>query len=165
MDVAQGETVVFRGHPSLRSVLGFYVAGLAVAALLGALAAGVSYLAEDEIKAGWVALPVVAVLAVLAVYGVLKRLATEYVITDRRLHIRRGLLSRKTEETKIGRIQNVNTSQSLLERLMRVGTVDFDVASDERQDLFRFTGVANPREVVEALDRATEAAAGGRSGP
>lgn len=163
MDLLEGETVVFRGHPSWRSVLGFYVSGLLAAGVLGSLAALVSWIVEDEVKAGWVVAAVVAGLVLMVAAGLLKRAATEYVITTRRLHIRRGLLSRKTEETRIERVQNVNTSQSVVERLLRVGTVDFDVASDERQDLFRFTGVANPRGVVEAIDRANVASGGEQS--
>ena len=163
MDLLEGETVVFRGHPSWRSVLGFYISGLLAAGVLGALAALVSWIVEDEVKAAWVVAAVVAALVGMVVAGLLKRAATEYVITTRRLHIRRGLLSRKTEETRIERVQNVNTSQSVVERLLRVGTVDFDVASDERQDLFRFTGVANPRGVVQAIDRANLASGGEQS--
>ena len=163
MDMLEGETVVFRGHPSWRSVLGFYASGLLVAGVLGALTALVSWIAEDEVKPAWVVAAVVVGLALMVVAGLLKRAATEYVITNKRLHIRRGLLSRKTEETRIERVQNVNTSQSVVERLLRVGTVDFDVASDERQELFRFTGVANPRGVVQAIDRANLASEGEQS--
>jgi uncharacterized membrane protein YdbT with pleckstrin-like domain len=54
----------------------------------------------------------------------------------------------------VERIQNVNTSQSVLERVLRVGTVDFDVASGEREGLFRFRGVADPKDVVRAVDEA-----------
>lgn len=154
MDLLEGEEIIFRGHPSWRAVLRFYAVGVVLVILAGAVAAAASQVAEDEVKAGWVVLALLVALAVLLVAGFLKRAATEYVITTRRLHIRRGLLSRRTEQTRIERIQNINTSQSPLERLLRVGTVDFDVASDERQDLFRFVGVADPQGVVRALDRA-----------
>ena len=50
-------------------------------------------------------------------------------------------------------MQNVNTSQTFVSRILRVGTVDFDTAGTDDSD-FTFTGVGNPHEVVEAVDRA-----------
>ena len=154
MELAEGERVIFQGHPSWRSILGFYLKGLVLAAIAGAVAALASSIAEDEVKTGWVVVAVVAVLAVLVIVGWLKRLATTYTITTRRLYIRRGIVARQVEETRVERIQNVNTSQSVLERVLRVGTVDFDVASGEREGLFRFRGVADPKGVVRAVDEA-----------
>ena len=125
MDLHPGEEIVFEGHPSWRSVLQFYVAGV--------------------------------VLALVLLVGFLKRIATRYVITTERLHIRRGILSKATQETRIQRVQNVNTDQSFFERLMQVGTVDFDTAGSDDSE-FRFVGVADPRDVVRAVDRAQRTA-------
>jgi uncharacterized membrane protein YdbT with pleckstrin-like domain len=146
MDLHPGEELVFEGHPSWRSVLRFYVIGvilIGAAVAIGALASGTGV----AIGAGAVAL-----LLVLLV-GFVKRSATRYVITTERLRIRRGLLSKTTQETRIERVQNVNTQQSLFERLLQVGTVDFDTAGTDDSE-FRFVGVANPEEVVRAVDRA-----------
>lgn len=154
MDLSPGESIIFQGHPSWRSILAFYLKGLLLALVLGALAAGVSQIAEDEVKTAWITVVVIVALLVMVLAGYLKRVATEYTITTRRLHIRRGILRRATEETRVERIQNTNTSQTVLERMLRVGTVDFDVASDERAGLFKFEGVEDPAAVVRAVDRA-----------
>ena len=146
MDLHPGEEIVFEGHPSWRSVLQFYVAGVVLVAVVAAICALASG-AVLAIVGGAVALA----LGVLA--GFLKRLATRYVITTERLHIRRGILSKATQETRIQRVQNVNTDQSFFERLMQVGTVDFDTAGSDDSE-FRFVGVADPRDVVRAVDRA-----------
>jgi uncharacterized membrane protein YdbT with pleckstrin-like domain len=61
-------------------------------------------------------------------------------------------------------VQNVNTNQTVVSRILRVGTVDFDTAGTDDSD-FTFTGVGNPHEVVEAVDRAqreASASAGSR---
>ena len=50
-------------------------------------------------------------------------------------------------------MQNVNTSQTPLQRLLRVGTVDFDTAGTDDSE-FRFVGVANPRAIVTVVDDA-----------
>jgi uncharacterized membrane protein YdbT with pleckstrin-like domain len=146
MDLHPGEEIVFEGHPSWRSILGFYMGGLALAALAGAIGG----LADS---AGLGAGIAAVIFAVVLGVGLLKRIGTRYVITNQRLHIRRGILSRRVQQTQVDRVQNVNTDQSLLERLLRVGTVDFDTAGTDDSD-FIFAGVANPTEVVAAVDRA-----------
>ena len=56
-------------------------------------------------------------------------------------------------------MQNVNTQQSALERILRVGTVDFDTAGSDSDHEFKFAGVAEPSEVVQAVDTAQREAA------
>jgi uncharacterized membrane protein YdbT with pleckstrin-like domain len=150
MDLHPGEEIVFEGHPSWRALLLFYLSGAAIAVV--ALIIGI-------LISGW-ALGIVlgvVVFGVLLVAGFVKRMATRYVLTTERLHIRRGLLAKRTQETRVQRVQNVNTNQTLFQRIMRVGTVDFDTAGTDDSE-FRFVGVANPAEVVRAVDRAQRAA-------
>jgi uncharacterized membrane protein YdbT with pleckstrin-like domain len=150
MDLHPGEEMVFEGHPSWRAVLSFYITGVIIVAVIVAIAALVSG-AVLAIVLGAVAL------AVMVLVGLVKRQATRYVITSERLHIRHGILAKKTQETRIQRVQNVNTDQSFVQRLLQVGTVDFDTAGTDDSE-FRFVGVANPDEVVRAVDRAQRAA-------
>lgn len=154
MDLSSGESIIYQGHPSWRATLGVYIKGDFLALLLGALAAGITYLIDDEINWAIVAIVLIGTMLIVMLVGYVKRMGTEYTITNRRLHIRRGILNRTTEETRIERIQNANTSQSFLERMLKVGTVDFDVASDERAGLFKFSGVEDPQGVVSAVNRA-----------
>jgi uncharacterized membrane protein YdbT with pleckstrin-like domain len=146
MDLETGEHVIFQGHPSWRSILGFYFKGLVVVAV----AAAIAYVAGSTGTAVVVAL---VLIAVVLVGGWLKRLFTTYTITNHRLHIRRGIVARAEQQTQINRVQNVNTRQSVLQRMLVVGTVDFDTAAGDDYD-FTFAGVASPHEVVEAVHRA-----------
>jgi uncharacterized membrane protein YdbT with pleckstrin-like domain len=146
MDLHPGEQLVFEGHPSWRAVLAFYLWGLVIVAAavgIGLLAGG----AAIGVLAG------VVVLALVVLVGLVKRTATRYVITTERLHIRRGILAKKTQETRIQRVQNVNTEQRFLQRILRVGTVDFDTAGTDDSE-FRFVGVSDPDGVVRAVDHA-----------
>ena len=54
---------------------------------------------------------------------------------------------------RIDRVQNVNTSQSPVDRLFRVGRVDFDTAGSDGADL-SFEGVDDPPQVAAAVDEA-----------
>jgi uncharacterized membrane protein YdbT with pleckstrin-like domain len=151
MDMHPGEQLVFEGHPSWRATLLFYFWGFVIVAV----AAVVVALLASTVVAVLVAIAGVA--AVVAV-GFVKRMATRYVITSERLHIRRGVLTKRTQETRIQRVQNVNTDQRFFERVLQIGTVDFDTAGTDDSE-FRFVGVSNPGDVVQAVDRAQREAA------
>lgn len=152
MELSPGETVIFSGRPSWRSILGFYFVGLLVAAGAGVIGA----VAASEVAVG-VAIGVGVFLLVLLA-GFLKRLFTRYTVTTRRLRVQRGVLKRQIQETRLERLQDHSITQTLLERMLRVGTIDFDTAADEQGDLFRFEGVENPEGVVLQIDRVAQQA-------
>jgi uncharacterized membrane protein YdbT with pleckstrin-like domain len=112
----------------------------------------------DEVKEGAVGAIVVVGFALVVLIGFIRRIATVYTITNQRLRIKRGILSKKVQQTRIDRVQNVNTDQSVVDRILRVGTVDFDTAGTDDSD-FTFRGVSSPGQVVQAVDRAQHAAA------
>ena len=85
-------------------------------------------------------------------------MATTYLVTNQRLYIRRGILSKHEQQTRIDRVQNVNTEQRFRDRVLRVGTVDFDTAGTDDSD-FRFVGISSPSQVAAAVDRAQREAA------
>ena len=90
-------------------------------------------------------------------------IATRYTITNRRLNIKRGIVSREVQETRLERVQNVNYSQSVFQRLLQVGDVDFDTAAGDDYN-FVFAGVADPADVVHSVDQATGVGAAGPQG-
>jgi uncharacterized membrane protein YdbT with pleckstrin-like domain len=137
-------------------MLAFYVQGMLAILVVGAIVAAVTALG-DGVDWGLVGLIVVGGGALMIVGGLIKRIATVYTITNQRLRIKRGILAKRVQQTRIDRVQNVNTDQSVLERVLRVGTVDFDTAGTDDSD-FTFAGVSSPSRVVEAVDRAQHAA-------
>jgi uncharacterized membrane protein YdbT with pleckstrin-like domain len=152
LELHPNEHVIFDGHPSWRGTLSFYARGILVAALGGAVAAIVTAIGSSF---SWTTTIIVfVVLSALAILvGFLYRMTTTYTITNQRLTIRRGILSRHLQQTRVERVQNVNVDQSIVDRLVRVGQVDFDTAGADDSD-FTFRGVANPDSVVRAVDEA-----------
>lgn len=148
MDLQSGERVIYQGHPSWRAILGFYIKGILVAAAAAVLAG----LINEGVGLAIVTFAVIAAIVILA--GFIKRVATVYTITDRRLNIKRGIIARKVQETRLQRVQNVNFSQSVYERMMQIGNVDFDTAGTDDSN-FVFEGVAEPGEVVQQVEHAT----------
>ncbi|HEY8625072.1 MAG TPA: PH domain-containing protein [Solirubrobacteraceae bacterium] len=153
MDPEPGEEVFFHGHPSWRAMLAFYAKGLAISILAGAVAGIITAIASGHVEAGWVIAVVLAVFIVGLAVAQLGRLQTTYTITNQRLTIQTGLLSRELHETRLERVQNVNVRQSLPERMLRIGDVDFDTAAGAEYD-FSFRGVGDPRRIVHTVDRA-----------
>jgi len=148
LNLSPGERVIFQGHPSWRAILGFYLKGILIAALAGVI---FSLFGSGT---GTVFLVILAIVAATVLVGFLKRVSTTYTITDRRLNIRRGIVSREVQETRLERVQNVNYQQSIYQRLVQIGDVDFDTAAGDDYN-FIFAGVANPDEVVHRVDQAT----------
>lgn len=152
MELHPGERVVFEGHPSWRSIISFYLRGLLVA--LGAVAIAVLITAiGGDVDVAIVVLVAVVALVCVVVAGMVVRITTTYTITNQRLHIRRGIVSRREQQTRLERVQNVNTVQSPVDRVMRVGKVEFDTAGSDDFE-FAFIGVNNPGAVVASVDRA-----------
>lgn len=154
LNLAAGERVIFEGHPSWRAILAFYAKGLLLSVGLGIVVALATRIFGDDVKGGLVFVVVLVALGLTVLVGFLKRVATVYTITDRRLHIKRGIISREVQETRLERVQNVNYNQSLFQRAVQVGDVDFDTAAGDDYN-FVFAGVAQPEQVVEQVDRAT----------
>jgi uncharacterized membrane protein YdbT with pleckstrin-like domain len=157
LNLSSGEQVIFQGHPSWRAILGFYLKGILVAAIVGVIAKLLSA------SSGTVFLIVLVIVGLTVLIGFFKRVATTYTITNRRLNIKRGIVSREIQETRLERVQNVNFQQSVYQRLMQIGDVDFDTAAGDDYN-FVFAGVADPGGVVHRVDQATGANAAGTHG-
>ena len=155
-----GERILYEGHPSWRAILDFYLKGILATAVICLLVALATGLIGDETNKSLVAIIALVGVAVTILAGFVKRVATSYTITDRRLHIKRGIVSRTIQETRLERVQNVNYHQTVTQRMLQVGDVDFDTAAGDDYN-FVFSGVAEPADVVHMVDSATHRGDGG----
>ncbi len=150
LNLRADEHPLYEGRPSWRALMSFYVTGLIGAAALGLIVGLIGSTATG------VLVDVVAAVLVIVV-GYVRRIFTKYLVTTRRLRITRGIISRKVQETRLDRVQNVNYEQGVIDRLFKVGTVDFDTAGTDDSE-FRFEWVNSPEAVVRAVDDAIAAA-------
>jgi uncharacterized membrane protein YdbT with pleckstrin-like domain len=148
MDLHEGEQLMFEGRPSWRAIIGFYITGTLIAAAIAAIVGLIGS------TGGGVGVFVVLFLLIVLI-GWIRRIGTHYAITNERLTIQRGILSRHRQETRLTRVQNVNTDQTVLQRMLGVGVVDFDTAGTDAPDSeFAFWGVADPGGVAKKVDAA-----------
>ena len=141
-----GEYTIYEGHPSWRGILSFYIKGVLLALVVGAIA---YFVADVGIGIAGFAVVFIG----LVVVGLVKRMGTTYTVTSRRLRIRQGILKKDTKETRLQRVQNVNTHQSVVDRVLRVGKVDFDTAGSDDYE-FAFVGIADPHGIAAKVDHA-----------
>jgi len=151
MDLSQGERELFRDHPSWRSLFLHYLGGTIVAIIAG-------FIAYEIADTGTGILVAAVVFVLVIVIGYIVRMSTRYVITNERLHIRRGLLARHIQQTRLERVQDMAVRQGLFERMLLIGTVDFDTAGGDKDEDFAFRGVSHPEKVMQEVDRAIRSA-------
>ena len=90
--------------------------------------------------------------ALVIAYNALQRYSTFYVVSTQRLSVRQGILSRREQTARFERIQNVSVSQTLLDRMLRVGSVQFDTAGTDTSDSnLDFAGISDPQELVRIV--------------
>ncbi|MBK5111461.1 MAG: PH domain-containing protein [Thermoleophilia bacterium] len=155
---SSGEQIIFQGHPSWRALLAFYLKGLLIGIVIAVIA---KLIGKGTFT---VFLIILIALGLTILIGFVKRMATTYTITNRRLNIKRGIFARDIQETRLERVQNVSYSQTVFQRALQVGDVDFDTASSDSENEFVFNGVADPQGVVTQVDRATSQGAAGSHG-
>ena len=122
-----GELVIFQTRHHWIVMAGALALGatLDLAATVGLVfllgAAGL----EVHLRDGGIALAAITLIVGLAlvVVGVLKRNATEMVVTNTRVIVKTGILSRRTFEMLLSRIESIGVEEPTLGRLLGYGTV------------------------------------------
>ena len=151
MELHRDERILYAQTPSWRSQFGEHLGALLAGVLVGA----VVFLVVDP---DWIGILIGVAVALLATgYLWIQRSRTKYVVTTHRLRVREGFVSKELQETRLDRIQNVTVNQSVVQRLLRIGTVDYDTAGDDGSR-FQMNGVANPDALVRLVDKAQRAA-------
>lgn len=155
MELLRDETLIWEGHPTWRASLSFHAKGflLSVAPLVLVLLLG---WAGIDLPVTWAALILVIGVALTVAASWVMRYFTQYTITTKRLQIRRGILSKTESSANVDRLQNVTVFQSPIDRILKVGTIDFDTASDDPTDRFSFAGVNEPQALRERIARARD---------
>ncbi len=142
--LSDGETVVLqtRPHPKV----------LAVAVLIGILALAVGVVAQVNLG-GTAALVVWIVVGLVAVWWVLRPIvewvASSYTVTDRRLITRSGILVRRRHDIRFGRVSDVESEVSLIDRIFGCGTIIISDASNNGS--FKLHDVPHVEDVHRTL--------------
>lgn len=155
MEMMGNESMIWEGHPTWRAMLSFHVKWFAITLLAFGLLVGVDAIGVDLPNTVIGAVLILGI-AITIFAGWVDRFFTQYTITTKRLNVRRGILAKTESSTNVDRIQNITVKQSPVDRIMKVGSIDFDTASDDMSDKFTFRGVNNPQDLRERIMHARD---------
>ena len=154
---AAAEETLWRGSPSWRVLIGKVVMMVLTAIVIPAVAIFVaSHTADLEMsgritKIGWW---VTALLLLLQFAGfllaMLRLQSTLYTVSNQRILIEQGILSKRLSEIDLRSIDDTQFFQSFYERLLGIGNVTL-VSSDKALPVSVLRGIHNPRNVRETI--------------
>jgi len=128
----EDEIIIWTGKPSWRGYIVFLVI-LSLITLPGVVILAVSF-ADKE-------LPVAAAMPNLIIGGlplimvILYRMQYDYKVTNKRIITRKGLIGRKISELDINDIRSINVRQGILQRILRLGDIEFTSAAGPIKDV------------------------------
>lgn len=127
-------------------------------------AAGVLIGLIDEDIATYVILGVAALgIVVLSIYPFLTWYFTHFVVTDRRVMMRSGILARKGRDVPLSRVNDTNFEHSVLERMLRCGSLVISSAGELGQvTLHDVPHVQQVQRKINELVEDTDARLSGR---
>ena len=138
--LADDEHVVLHRHPHVKRLIGPILALLLVTACAGFLAGFVNPRAWDptakNVVVGVIGVIWLVVVGWLAVLPYLNWLTTHFVITDRRVMFRHGLLTRSGIDIALARINSVEFVHGFIDRMLRTGTLIIESASQEPLEFY-----------------------------
>lgn len=121
----ENEPEIFSISPTLMFVKGGYVLAAAGALFLVAVFSAFTSIAT------WVAILIGLMLFLVPAFYHFKQKMVRYTLTESKLEIDEGFISRNTRSVPIRRIQDVTVSSGVAQRLLGFGDLMIDNASDE----------------------------------
>lgn len=149
-----GEQVVLHRHPHWKMLVGPVLVLLLVVGVASFLAALVR--TQPWAQWAWLGLAAagLALVGRFTVYPVVRWRTTHFVVTDRRVLVREGVLTRHGMDIPLHRINAVRVRHTLWERVLRSGTLVVESDSEEALEFDDVPGVQRVhallyREVVQ----------------
>ena len=136
-----GEEIVMHRHPHWKMLVVPVLVLMVVVGLgsyLAALIGAQSWSPWARIVLGVIALALVVRFTLMPV---IRWRTTHFVITNRRVLVREGLITRRGMDIPMRRITGVQFRQSLFERLFGVGTLVMESASDDPLEFEDIPGI------------------------
>jgi membrane protein YdbS with pleckstrin-like domain len=119
------ERTIFTARPTMLFIKIGYVAAALGAVLLTILLAMLPFIAW------YVALPIALSLLLIPAYYHIKRNTVLYTMTDSKIEIDQGLIARTTRNIPLRNIQDVTVSATITQRLLGLGSLIIDNASEQ----------------------------------
>lgn len=146
------DEVLWEGNPHWLGMIGWYIKWA-----FFALIVGIPFLIAAYLGRFSTALAVVIIIALLAfvfAIGWIRRATTSYKVTERLVCQAQGILNRDWDTTPISRLQDISVTQSLFQRMLGVGMIEFDNAAEGGAlgKSFVWWGIRKPRSLSDLVN-------------
>jgi Predicted membrane protein len=139
------ETHLVIARPTMKFVkAGYVTAAVGALVLVGLLSAFMVWVPA------WTAVLIGLLLLLIPAYFHFRQKLIRYTLTDSKLEIDSGLISRTTRNIPLTRIQDVTVSSTLSQRLLGFGNVVIDNASEEGGKIV-LRNIDSPRKFADSL--------------
>lgn len=105
-------------------------------------------------KLHWTVFVSLKALLTLFILPLVARATSEFAVTNRRVIIKVGLVSRKTVELKLDKVESIGVDQTIPGRIFGYGTIVVRGTGGTNEP---FRGIARPLDFRKAVNEATEA--------
>jgi uncharacterized membrane protein YdbT with pleckstrin-like domain len=144
-----GEEILYRAHVTPLTLLPVAaVAGIAL------VAAAVAWFHFQSAPGALALVAVAAIAGLVYLWKDFVRRANDFVLTNHRLIQETGILSRRSIDSRLDKIINVEYRQTLWGRLLNYGDVEIDTASDAGVAVFR--NISHPLQFRNTILAAAE---------
>jgi len=131
--LAEDEQLVLDLHPHWKALVAPVLVLLLTLGVGGFVAAEIPDGSHQNLYRLLVLIAVLAVLVVWSLRPFLRWFTTHFVITDRRVLVRTGILARTGRDIPLSRINDITFSHTFLERLLGCGTLLVESAGERGQ--------------------------------
>lgn len=145
-NLVPGERVLYRAHPHWITYLG----AILIFMLFTLAAWGLGQASPDMPRELVFLIFIIGTIPLIAAY--VRYRSSEYAVTDKRVLIKSGILTRHTLETLLTRVENISVEQSLLGRILDFGTIQVTGTGATKGT---FPNIAAPLEFRKQVQAAT----------
>jgi membrane protein YdbS with pleckstrin-like domain len=145
------EEVYFEGSPLLRAELGQVILfGIGGVVLLALAITNLVHWKYDW--PWWVYLAMILIAAGLTFWPMMMRKTVRYRITNYRIDLTSGVLSRNVDTVELWHVEDLRLHQSLINRMVGVGAITIMV-HDQALPKFTLRGLPQPQELFKMLEQ------------
>ncbi len=151
IEPVDGEKVLYEAHPSMFRNHPLWFIGLILLCLVGFALPFLPFITSGMTKFVEILVPMVIGLICFGVWW-LKCKGTTVTVTSERTSCRRGILSKSITEVWHQDIRNVQLDQSLIQRILDVGTIGISSAGQSGLEI-SVSGIPNPDKIKQLIDQ------------
>jgi len=84
--------------------------------------------------------------------AVLKKMSFKFIVTNKRVIEKKGIISKRTQEIELKDIKGINLNQTIMQRILRIGDIEMGSSATGGLEV-NFKGIKNPEEIKNEITK------------